>query len=87
MLERYFVKPGTLDRIRGSWIGSEIEAYVVWLVEQSYSTKSIWRRVPIVFAFGEFARGRGARTVDDGSAPNDQIEHGYADTPARCSIP
>ena len=65
MLERYFVKPATLDRIRGSWITSEIEAYVVWLVEQSYSTKSIWRRVPIVFAFGEFARDRGARTVDE----------------------
>jgi integrase/recombinase XerD len=65
MLERYFVKPATLDRIRGSWIASEIEAYVVWLVEQGYSTKSIWRRVPIAFAFGEFARDRGVRAVGE----------------------
>ena len=56
MLEQYFVKPATIDRIRGSWIAAEIETYVAWLVEQGYSTKSIWRRVPIAFAFGEFAR-------------------------------
>ena len=60
MLERYFIKPSTVDRIRGSWIAAEIEAYVAWLADQGYSTKSIWRRVPIVFAFGEFARARGA---------------------------
>ncbi len=28
MLERYFVKPQTVDRIRASWIGPEIEQYV-----------------------------------------------------------
>jgi site-specific recombinase XerD len=65
MLEQYFVKPSTIDRLRGSWVASEIEAYLAWLVEQGYSTKSIWRRVPIGFAFGEFARGRGARVVGD----------------------
>ena len=46
MLEEYFVKPATIDRIRGSWIAAEIETYVAWLVEQGYSTKSVWRRVP-----------------------------------------
>lgn len=65
MLERYFVKPTTIDRIRGSWIAAEIETYVAWLVDQGYSTKSIWRRVPIAFAFGEFAGGRGASAVGD----------------------
>ena len=65
MLERYFVKPATIDRIRGSWIAAEIETYLAWLVDQGYSTKSIWRRVPIAFAFGEFAGGRGASAVGD----------------------
>ena len=65
MLEQYFVKPATIDRIRGSWIAAEIETYVAWLVEHGYSTKSIWRRVPIAFAFGEFARERGARAVGE----------------------
>ena len=33
MLETYFVKPQTVDGIRGSWIGGEIERYVGWLAE------------------------------------------------------
>ena len=65
MLEQYFVKPSTIDRLRGSWIATEIEAYVAWLAEQGYSAKSVWRRVPIGFAFGEFAWERGARAVAD----------------------
>jgi len=62
MLEQYFVKPATIDRIRSSWIAAEIETYLAWLARHGYSTKSIWRRIPIAFAFGEFARGRGATT-------------------------
>lgn len=65
MLEEYFIKPATVDRIRGSWIGAEIETYLVWLVDQGFSTKTIWRRIPIVFAFGEFARGRGAGALEE----------------------
>jgi hypothetical protein len=63
MLEEYFIKPATIDRLRGSWIAAEIETYVAWLAGQGYSTKSIWRRVPIVFAFGQFGRERGAQGV------------------------
>jgi site-specific recombinase XerD len=63
MLEEYFIKPATIDRLRGSWIAAEIEAYVTWLVEEGFSTKSVWRRVPIVFAFAEFGRARGADTI------------------------
>jgi integrase/recombinase XerD len=31
MLEHYFVKPATVDRIRASWIAPSIEQYVEWL--------------------------------------------------------
>ena len=65
MLEQYFTKPSTIDRIRASWIAEEIEAYVAWLEEQCYGVKSIWRRVPTVYGFGEFARLHGAVTVSD----------------------
>jgi len=63
MLEEYFIKPSTIDRLRSSWIAPEIEAYVVWLANEGFSTKCVWRRVPIVFAFGEFGRSRGAETI------------------------
>ena len=29
MLNRYFIRPTTVDRIRASWIGDAIERYVV----------------------------------------------------------
>ena len=31
MLESYYVRPQAVDRIRASWIGSEIQRYVGWL--------------------------------------------------------
>jgi site-specific recombinase XerD len=65
MLETYFVKPQTIDRIRASWIGADIERYVVWLAERGYGARSVWRRVPLLVAFGEFARLKGARSVAD----------------------
>ncbi|MGI8393163.1 site-specific integrase [Leucobacter sp. W1038] len=65
MFEEYFVKPATTDRFRGSWIGAEIESYLEWLVREGYADKTIWRRVPIGYAFGEFAWVQGARTVAD----------------------
>jgi integrase/recombinase XerD len=65
MLERYFVKPQTVDRIRASWIGSEIEQYVDWLAEREYAPRSVLHRVPLLIAFGEFAWAGGARTVQE----------------------
>src|ERR1700730_12578668 len=61
MLERYFVKPVTVDRIRASWIGERIERYVGWLSEHGYASRNVFRRVPILVQFGAFAAARGAR--------------------------
>ncbi len=65
MLERYFVRPQTVDGIRGSWIGPAIEQYVSWLSDRGYAARSIHRRVPILRRFGEFAYAHGARTVEE----------------------
>jgi site-specific recombinase XerD len=65
MLEKYFVRPQTVDRIRASWIGPQIEQYVSWLAEEGYGTRSIVRRVPVVMAFGQFAAANGAGDVAD----------------------
>ena len=65
MLETYFVKPQTVDRIRACWIGAEIERYASWLAERGYSTRTVLRRVPAAVAFGEFARRRGASVPAD----------------------
>ena len=65
MLEDYFIKPETVDRIRSSWIGPQIEQYVTWLSDHRYSARCVWRRVPLLTAFGEHARRAGARSAAD----------------------
>jgi integrase/recombinase XerD len=60
MLEKYFVRPETVDRYRSSWIAAAIEQYAVWLSAHKYSPRTVLRRVPVTVAFGEFARSHGA---------------------------
>jgi site-specific recombinase XerD len=62
MLERYFLRPATVDQIRASWIAEPIERYVAWLTERGYGARNVHSRVPILRHFGEFARARGATT-------------------------
>jgi site-specific recombinase XerD len=77
MLETYFVKSETVDRIRGSWIGPEIERYVVWLAEHGYGTRTVLRRVPLLVSFGEFAHARGARVAGELPAHVDAFVAGW----------
>jgi integrase/recombinase XerD len=68
VLNPYFIRPTTVDRIRACWIGEEIERYVVWLTEQNYAAKNVSFRVPVLVRFGEFARTSGADKFDHLSA-------------------
>jgi len=65
MLEKYFIRPTTVDRIRESWIASAVEQYVSWMAERCYTRSSVTSRVPILVSFGEFAKAHGAGDVKD----------------------
>jgi integrase/recombinase XerD len=60
MLNRYYIRPVTVDRIRTSWIAPMIEQYVDWLTELRYSNRTVTRRIPLLVTFGEFAKTNGA---------------------------
>lgn len=60
MLEHYYIRPETTDRVQRSWLGKDIESYVTWLSEHHYTARSVHHRVPLLVRFGEFARRRGA---------------------------
>ena len=64
MLERYFVRPTTIDQIRASWIAGPIEQYVAWLTARGYAPRNMFHRIPVLRRFGEFARARGATTYE-----------------------
>lgn len=63
MFENYYIRPVTVDRIRSSWIAAAIEQYVGWLAAQGYSQRTVLRRVPLLVAFGEFAKSRGVTEI------------------------
>lgn len=54
MLERFFVKPQTVDQIMDCWLGLRIEQYVTILVDRAYAPRSIHRRVPLLVKFAAF---------------------------------
>lgn len=65
MLEKYYLKPESIDRIRASWISKAIEEYVVWMTEHEYRLSSVKRRVPLLVNFGEYAKSHGACSIDE----------------------
>ncbi|MFP3558915.1 site-specific integrase [Paraburkholderia sp. SIMBA_049] len=65
MLENYYLRPETVDRVRAVWIASAIEQYVNWLAEQHYTASSISRRISVLVNFGEFAKAQGATELID----------------------
>ena len=83
MLERYYLRPDTSERIRSSWIGGPIEQYVGWLSEHGYAARNVFRRVPLLRHFGEFARARGATRLDELPAHVEAFAQTYARQPGR----
>ncbi len=65
MLNHYFIRPTTIDRIRASWIGDAIERYVAWLGEQGYAARNVFVRVPILLRFGQYAQEAGANRWEE----------------------
>jgi len=59
MLERYFHRPVTADRIRALWLGPQIERYVGWLEARRASSASVLRHVNTLRHFNQFVCARG----------------------------
>ena len=48
MLDKYFIKPQTIDHIRANWLAEPIERYVTWLHERGYAARTVFHRVASV---------------------------------------
>ncbi len=59
MLDHYFLKPSTVDRIRGCWLGAAIERYVRWLSDHGYQARSVYHCVPLLVRFAKFTAHAG----------------------------
>ncbi len=65
MLDRFFVRAATVDRVRSCWVGALIERYVEDLDARGYAGASIRNRTQVLVAFASFAWERGAREVGE----------------------
>ena len=61
MLERYYMMPGSVDRIRALWLGPAIERYAAWLADRRISGARGRGCIAILIQFNRFARAHGAR--------------------------
>jgi integrase/recombinase XerD len=59
MLEQYFVKVSTIDRIHACWLAPQIEDYVEWMHAEGYAARNVLNRVPLLCHFAEFTRQHG----------------------------
>jgi integrase/recombinase XerD len=65
MLDHYYVRPRTIDRIRGLWLGLAIERYVESLSEKRAAVQTVRAAVQRLVRFNEFALSRGATTWEE----------------------
>lgn len=58
MLERYYLQPRRIERIRACWFGEKIDLFVQTMADQGYRPRFITRRVLILEQFAEFTAAR-----------------------------
>jgi site-specific recombinase XerD len=64
MLERYFHRPVTVDRIRALWLGPQIDRYVDWLEARRASSASVLQHVNTLRHFNQFVCARGVTSCE-----------------------
>jgi site-specific recombinase XerD len=65
MLEHYFVRPATTDRIRALWLGSAIDRYAEWLSDRQTAKSTALALLRTTMAFSRFTEARGVRDVGE----------------------
>ena len=70
VLESYFIKPGTAIVSGASWIGPEIECYVVWLSERGCTSDKTFTVLSVASGLGTHAARPYWRHVGPRSNPN-----------------
>lgn len=65
MLEHYYARPRSLDRIRALWLGPAIDRYVEWLDERQAARATVRGAVQRLIHFNKFVLSRGATTWEE----------------------
>jgi len=89
MLDHYYVRPKTADRIRALWLGPAIDQYAAWTADRGAAKATVTRNLQALIHFDRFAKNCGATAWTDLPALVDPFvdqwmwEHGAWCTGAR----
>jgi integrase/recombinase XerD len=65
MLEHYYSRPATVDRIRSLWLGPAISRYAEWMAEQQVPRASALFRLQTMVLFDRFVTSRNVRSLEE----------------------
>ncbi len=65
MLEHYFVRPATVDRLRALWLGPAISRYAEWLSDRQVSRASALFKLQTLVLFDRFVTARHVRALEE----------------------
>ena len=65
MLDHYYLRPKTADRIRALWLGPAIEQYAAWASERGAAKATVAAHLQALIQFDRFAQSHGATTWTD----------------------
>jgi integrase/recombinase XerD len=65
MLEHYFTRPATVDRLRSLWLGPAISRYAEWLSDRQVSRASALFKFQTLVLFDRFVAARHVRTLEE----------------------
>jgi integrase/recombinase XerD len=64
MLEHYFARPESVDRLRAMWLGSAFDRYAEWLASRQTMKATASRHLQILAQFNAFVECRGVSSHD-----------------------
>jgi hypothetical protein len=65
MLQHYFSRPSTIDRIQSLWLGAPISRYAEWLSARQQSRASALYKIQTVILFDRFVTDRHIVALED----------------------
>ncbi len=65
MLEHYFVRPRTVDRLRALWLGPAISRYAEWLSDRQVSRASALFKLQTLVLFDRFVTARCVHAIEE----------------------
>jgi integrase/recombinase XerD len=65
MLEHYFSRPSTVDRLRSLWLGPALTRYAEWLSDRQISRASALFKIQTLVLFDRFVTDRHIRTLEE----------------------